>query len=854
MSDIHSTDIVDFVPAVNAAILIDGITIIRDPDTGALVAAQQGSPTTEAGTTVNFVPPHTHLSIDVTDLYETVRMSLGAIGSLGPFFSNTPISNAVVFTFDANTSTVSADVKVDGISIVKNEYGQLEATGVVPSADPTYVAPHSHISTDVTDFTQSSRAALGTIDGAPFFVNTALTNAVVFTYNDTAKTVSADVKIDGVTIVKNEYGQLMSINTDPVDPDYVAPHDHPSTQITDFREATRIALGAGTDNTPFFVNTATSKAVVFSYDVNTHTISADIKIDNDSITKNKYGQLVAAKQIIKADDVEGLHEFIDQVVVIIPAVDQILAALAPNGQPWLDGLHNFTNVKLGDALYDLNVDAKTTKTIIDTVLLPSNPDYLSTNTDFSLAPENTLVAVLKAGTGEEISIASSLRPLIISDSFYKGDDSGWLIGYIDSTEVGKIEPFENAMNQEGAVTNGLSIYRDRDLFADYPVFHNLYRVAQAGITSPTDLIGGVHSVSLQHTVLRSGASTVYTSKLGSINTDVPASIMVVSPGVTFTPAISIRYVSGAPSLTTGFTYNLTATMVGVVGFTYGKKVAHIVGKNTSISNEGYIGAGSIPAVPDYANGLFGNADIASFSFQLLDTYNEAATITITPLNCLAEPGSPRDIVFGRIDANTVETTRVYSGDASKKYPAIDIVSGCGSAWDAYESLAGAEHGGELQKLNSVYRWPVGNYEAFGGPNYTGLSGITVEDQIGEWRWVTLKLATGISYKRSFRITFTGGDTSTWTANPYTKVTDGIMIYAKLDSSGWVDCNKPYVGYGAADTNGAAAMDASDSSAIVKRVTLGASSINSIVGDLYLRIALPSTSTKQFGDPIISDWA
>jgi len=295
-------------------------------------------------------------------------------------------------------------------------------------------------------------------------------------------------------------------------------------------------------------------------------------------------------------------------------------------------------------------------------------------------------------------------------------------------------------------------------------------------------------------------------------------------------------------------------MVGVVGFTYGKKIAHIVGKNTNISNEGCVGAGSVPAAPDYANGIFGNADTANFSFQLLDTYNEAATVTITPLNCLAEPGSSRDIVFGRIDANTVETARVFSGDASKKYPVIETVAGCGAAWDVYESLAGAEYGGELQKINSVYRWPSGNYVAFGGPNYTSLSGITVEDQTGEWRWVTLKLASGISYKRSFRITFTGGNTSTWTADPFTKVTDGIMIYAKLDSSGWVDCNKPYVGYGAADTDGAAAMDASDSSATVKRITLGTSSINNIVGDLYLRIALPSLSTKQFGDPIISDWA
>jgi hypothetical protein len=196
---------------------------------------------------------------------------------------------------------------------------------------------------------------------------------------------------------------------------------------------------------------------------------------------------------------------------------------------------------------------------------------------------------------------------------------------------------------------------------------------------------------------------------------------------------------------------------------------------------------------------------------------------------------------------------VFSGDPASLYP-----TDYGTAWDAAKSLVGPDYRGELQKIRKSYQWPTGNYTAANGPDYTGADGVAIPHLPGKWRWVTLKLAEDIIGRVAFTLTFSGGNTASWEADPFTQVTRDILIYAKLGTSGWINCNKPYKGIGLADTDGAAAMDVGGrsgrgSTATCKRVTLGPSLATSSPGDLFIRVALPSESTKQFSDIGVSEW-
>lgn len=852
MADIYSTDIVDLVPAVNEAIIIDNLTIIRDPDTGALVAVPP-APSSYESPPNSYVAPHQHVSIDITDFLESVRASLGPGEADQPFFANTAVSNAVVFTYDDATKTVSADVKIDNLTITKNEYGQLVASGIPEGWTPDYVAPHVHVSTDITNFILDVRAALGPGDtDQPFFANTATSNAVVFTYDTALKTVSADVKIDNLTIIKNEYGQLVAAPQTPIDPDYVAPHTHPSADITDFQASTRAALGPGADNKPFFINTAITNAVVFAYDNNLKTVSADVKIDNNTIVKNKYGQIAAVKQLVLAEDIAGLPELIESYVV--DAELQVLRATAPNGDTWVpSGYHNFVNVTIGDALYELNKDSKHLYELEGKFesILPPPPAYISSATILDIDPEVEHISVLEAGTGNSIMLAINSMPYTSpTDRLYKGStNSGFLTALIDGENKGRLDPLDPDFSQQGAINGALIITEDVDAYVDELVFHGLYRSIRAKIAPTDPLDTGKHLYQLQHTI--PGVGDYYSSIL-EVCTDTPATTMSINPtGFDSIPAI--RYISGVPSLDPDHEIILSSTIVkGVVGYSYGTKVAALSGE-PALQEAIDIPAAAIPPAPDYLDGQYGDAVIAPTTFYLQNTYIEDISVTLTPYNNIGTAGTARTFHLGRIDPTT-EVERVYSGDPTTLYPTTG-----GTVWDSSLSLL-VERFGELQKLNSVYRWPTGNYTISSdyliseGPDYTDAPGVAVDGVPGTWRWVTFKLPEIVVNKVAYTIQFNGGNTADWVADPFTRVTEDILIYTKIGPSGWVNANAPYPGAGVADTNGAPAMDASRSTAISKRVTYGPSTINSTPGNIYVRIGLPLNSSKQFSGITVSEWA
>lgn len=123
-----------------------------------------------------------------------------------------------------------------------------------------------------------------------FFVNNN-DNVVKFNYDRLTKTITADVETDDETLVKNEYGQLISVGSKP--------GNNNSNQVDETFIKNQLKLLQ--DNIPnlvldtftkTFVNNIES-AVTFKYDKNTNTITADLRYDGTSISKNEHGDIFA---------------------------------------------------------------------------------------------------------------------------------------------------------------------------------------------------------------------------------------------------------------------------------------------------------------------------------------------------------------------------------------------------------------------------------------------------------------------------------------------------------------------------------------------------------------------------------
>ncbi len=140
---------------------------------------------------------------------------------------------------------------------------------------------------------------------------------------------------------------------------------------------------------------------------------------------------------------------------------------------------------------------------------------------------------------------------------------------------------------------------------------------------------------------------------------------------------------------------------------------------------------------------------------------------------------------------------------------------------------------ELQLLNGRYQIPTGDYSAnspTAGPDYS--TGMGLVD-----RYVTLQPVNLVN-SSNFSITF-NDIIGTWNGTQ----TGGMTIHAKIGATtGWIDCNSPYPGFGNPSIDGGNAMIFAESTATFKRVTLGSAVLS---GALYIRIGLPVGSNKQF---------
>ena len=181
------------------------MAVLIDPDYYTKVRLDQNGNILDAGfLEKEDLPDHTHDLSEITGDFQAK-----VISCLRTFFANSK-DNAVVFTFDDATKTLSADVRIDGFSITRNELGELQSEGGEGgSSVSTECATHTHTSDQIDDFE----------DAVKKIINTQVSKLDI----DDLRPL-----IDNTTIIINSKGQLSAVGT------AVAEHTHYLKDIVDY--------------------------------------------------------------------------------------------------------------------------------------------------------------------------------------------------------------------------------------------------------------------------------------------------------------------------------------------------------------------------------------------------------------------------------------------------------------------------------------------------------------------------------------------------------------------------------------------------------------------------------------------
>lgn len=219
------------------------------------------------------IPEHKHTLADLDE--DEIQRKV--IETLSTIFANSE-SSAVIFDWDPYTNTVSADVNIDDETITKNEYGQLIGCS-------SSISEGTDLNLD--DVLEAINPKLEKLkkemneDISKMFVDD-MNDGVKFDFDKTTNTFSADVKIDGVTIIKNEFGELCVAlgeggEVSPVNTS-CATHTHTHNDIEDFADAVK--------------NLFEQWAQAINIDISNY-------IDNETIILNEYGQISSVSNIVK---------------------------------------------------------------------------------------------------------------------------------------------------------------------------------------------------------------------------------------------------------------------------------------------------------------------------------------------------------------------------------------------------------------------------------------------------------------------------------------------------------------------------------------------------------------------------
>lgn len=286
------------------------------------------------------LPQHTHHITDIVESELNNKLENKILEILSTFFANNG-DCSVKFTYDKNTKTVSADVDIDDITITKNEYGQLISTNseTTISQDPENPNQASNINIDESlneinkklDLFKQSIPELIHNSLSTTFANNK-DSAVVFNWDEITKTYSADLKYDGISISKDEFGDLIATGaTTGGEGTNCASHTHLHSQIEDFDEA-----------------------VINIFNDYSKNIDLDLVriVDGVTIKVNNYGQLCAVGTYALEKHTHSLTDIVDYIPPIA-AAKQMMSDLEDD-TALKDGVIDFSKLNIGYSILALS--------------------------------------------------------------------------------------------------------------------------------------------------------------------------------------------------------------------------------------------------------------------------------------------------------------------------------------------------------------------------------------------------------------------------------------------------------------------------------------------------------------------
>jgi len=639
--------------------------------------------------------------------------------------------------------------------------------------------------------------------------------------------IQANVSASAPSTVFGEPGTYTKVTVNPdgqvVSGKYLEASDMPlhsqdAATITNFVTTARTAVG------PMFVNTARSNAVDFTYDDKTNTVSADVRVDNSTIVKNRFGQLVAmATELVPhthaIEDIAGISK--DDLESLTPASRQRLQ-LPSDGS--YNGLHNLEGYLIHDAFDILNTSLKEANNTVDQIyagveqITPVPPISLE---EITLELENsTLFPAAKANTGEIVEALFNPTPRTAVTPRFAGSPDGTVVAVIDGVE-----------DPQAAI-----ITHNDDHYVGEPAFQGWYTSIAAYIAVYQSLDPGNHTLELRY----KEDGTVVTSKPLSLYIAASQSTgRVDTTNTTFSRLPNLtRYVSGVPSSPSN-DRDITIEKLWIefaVGTHYRPdNILRIFGGEPGVlPEEGVWADPTHPAQEDswvyVHNTSFTIKDeFASPAFFEAETYDIFGNISTA--QSIGIPGM-------RNDPTPEAQIRVQSGAGSERHP--DIYSdGFGQPYDSTKSLL-TDYLSELQLEGNVIRWPNEDYRQFGGDDYSiaGGTNLNVGFYSPQYRWITIPFS--VTELSAFDLHFERVN-GTWPLTLNRTIPDMYMYGCVVDwptqKTGWVDFNKPFPGYGAARLDGDGALDIGKSSQTIRRITFGSGG-GPHTGTLYIRIGLP----------------
>jgi len=429
-----------------------------------------------------------------------------------------------------------------------------------------------------------------------------------------------------------------------------------------------------------------------------------------------------------------------------------------------------------------------------------NGDYVSRIT-VSNAPVFNLTGVYKSESGT-----------LSAELFTNNSPTGLLVGSIDLSTLGV----------NGGQDGVLDVSAPRDPYLGQDGKENFFEVRDLTFTSiPLSFTSGVRNnyvYKLSHT--DPAESLTFSSIEIDEKSPTPLSISAIDTEI-LSIVGTLRKVAGVDFYAPGTKLVVKTKALGCVSNFYPSTPVKISGSSIVYRNLSVAEATSgLPTVYD------DQISFDSFDVSFADNiFAIQPSIYLKSYNIYGD-SSPSFALQTTADV-MVDTRLTLPARTSSGIGDYPLVSTLG-VYSYDESLLLSE---ELQDLGGVIQYPAGDYTAFGGPNYDGISG---------FRWYTKKLTgfQGVGAK----ITFTSSRNFGGTTDAISP--GGIKIQVKVDGATptpWLDAQAAYEGIDPT-SEGMPCLLTADSTGSLKTVTFG---VGFKKGDLYVRIGLPTGDNKTF---------